>query len=196
MRHLTPDELVDILESGAIAETVRSHVAGCETCRARIDEISAVLTEARNVVVPEPSPLYWERLSDRVRLAVAVEPVEPAPLTQWLQWPVLVPLTGLAAIILALSSVIAPRTGQLVSSPETRVGVSELPVIEETDTASAESTWALVSDLVGPLDLDMAREAGFATGPGTADEAIMQLTAAEQEELVRLLQQELKQPGG
>ena len=174
---------------------MRSHVEGCETCRARIDENLGVLAEARKAD-PEPSPLCWERLSDRVRLAVAVEPVEPAPLTQWLRWPVLVPLTGLAAIILALSSVIAPRTGQLVTSPRLGWASANCRSSTRPDTASAESTWALVSDLVGPLDLDMAREAGFATGPGTADEAIMQLTAAEQEELVRLLQQELKQPGG
>jgi hypothetical protein len=195
MRHLTPDELVDILESGAIDETLQAHVDVCETCRARIEEISTILIEARMADVPEPSPLYWERLSDRVRLAVADEPVEPARVTQWLQWPVLVPLTGLAAIILALSSVIAPRTGEI--SPEARRWVSEAqPVDDDPDTTTAESTWALVSDLVGPLDLDTAREAGFATGPGTADEAIRQLTAGEQAELVRLLRQELGQPGG
>jgi hypothetical protein len=196
MRHLTPDELVDILESGAVAETLQAHVDVCETCRAQIEEISTVLSEARKAVVPEPSPLYWERLSDRVRLAVAAEPIEPARVTQWLQWPVLVPLTGLAAIILALSSVIAPRTGEL-TSPEARKWVSEaLPVDDDPDTTTAESTWALVSDLVGPLDLDTARDAGFATGPGTAEEALRQLTAGEQEELVRLLRQELGQPGG
>ena len=196
MRHLTPDELVDILESGVVAETLQAHVDVCETCRARIEEISTVLIEACKASVPEPSPLYWERLSDRVRLAVAAEPIEPARVTQWLQWPVLVPLTGLAALILALSSVIAPRTGE-ITSPEARRWVSEAPPVDDDpDTATAESTWALVSDLVGPLDLDTAREAGFATGPGTADEAIRQLTAGEQEELVRLLRQELGQPGG
>ena len=195
MSHLTPDELVDIIEGGALDTAVQTHVDECEQCRARLATISAALTEARMVTVPEPSPLFWERLSDRVRLEIAAEPLEPSRSARWLQWPVLVPLTGLAAIILALTSVITPRIGSSDPTGETQIAAIE-PAPEETDVATVEDTWTLVSDMVGPLDLEAAREAGFVTGPGAADGAILHLTADEQEELVRLLRQELGQPGG
>lgn len=196
MRHLTPDELVDIIEGAAVEAAVQSHLDACDACRTRRSAVSTMLADARLVAVPEPSPLFWERLSDRVRLEIEAEPVEPSGSPRWLRWPVLVPLTGLAAIILALTSVITPRSGALDSPVETRVATAEPSGVDDTDVATAESTWALVSDLVGPLDLDAAGEAGFATGPGAADGAILHLTADEEQELVRLLRQELGQPGG
>jgi len=195
MKHLTSDELVDLLESAALDDTRRAHVESCAACRARIDALWRVLAEAQTLTVPEPSPLFWDHLSHRVREAVIAEPQAPSPM-RWLRWPVWVPVAGLVGIIVALASVVAPRVGQIGSSPEPGLMLSDGAAIGDPEPANAEDTWALVSDLVGPIDLDTAREAGFSTGPGAADEAVLQLTALEQEELVRLLQQELKQPGG
>jgi hypothetical protein len=196
MSHLTPDEIVDLLEGTPPDDTMRGHLASCPTCRARIDGLSNILADAKRLPVPEPSLLFWEQLSQRVRLAVTAEPLEAPQRPRWLRWPVLMPVAGLAGLIVAVASVIAPRVGQVTSSPDPGVIVSDAALNDNLDPATVEDTWALVSDLVGPLDLDTAREAGLSTGPGAADEALLQLTALEQEELVRLLQQELKQPGG
>jgi hypothetical protein len=62
--------------------------------------------------------------------------------------------------------------------------------------ADADEAWDVIADLVGTLDAETAVEAGIATAPGSADEAVLTLTDAEQQELVRLLQQELKGSGG
>src|SRR6185436_8662720 len=40
---------------------------------AQLDELRAMLAAARDVDVPEPSPLFWDHLSARVSEAVAAE---------------------------------------------------------------------------------------------------------------------------
>ena len=104
MRHLTPDELVDSVDAGEAAPAAfRSHLEICAACRAQRDALIAVLTDARMVTLPEPSPLFWDRLSDRVRLEIEADPVDANSSWSWLRWPVLVPLSGLAAIVLVLA---------------------------------------------------------------------------------------------
>ena len=49
----------------------------------------------------------------------------------------------------------------------------------------------MIADLVGDLDLETARSAGIGM-PGSADRAGGQLSSSEQQELVRLLNEELK----
>ena len=60
----------------------------------------------------------------------------------------------------------------------------------------ADAHWEMVSALIGDLDLNAAQQAGLATLPGTADQAGLQLTSAEQQELLRLLREELQRAGG
>ena len=197
MRHLTPDELVDSVDAGEAAPAAfRSHLEICAACRAQRDALIAVLTDARMVTLPEPSPLFWDRLSDRVRLEIEADPVDANSSWSWLRWPVLVPLSGLAAIVLVLASVMTPRSVAIDSVAANRVAAVEPQVADENDVAVVEDTWALVSDLVGPLDIEAARDAGFDTKLGAADGALLHLTAEQQEELVRLLREELGQPGG
>jgi hypothetical protein len=61
--------------------------------------------------------------------------------------------------------------------------------------ATVESDWLVFADMVGELDLESAEEAGIATRPGTADAAVWQLSLGEQEELLRLLREELRAGG-
>jgi hypothetical protein len=65
----------------------------------------------------------------------------------------------------------------------------------ENDTVPIETAWDVLSDLVGPLDVEAAQEAGIATALGTAERVALQLTESEQEELVELLQQEVGRMG-
>lgn len=194
MRHLTPDELLDVIEQSPVADRYREHLDSCEQCRTEAAALSAVLGTTRRVDIPEPSPLFWDQFSRRVHQAIAVEPGQISNAARWLRWPVLVPLSGLAFLILALALAVAPRDP---ARDERRATVAEdnAPVGAET-SATLETTWALVADLVGPIDLETAHEAGIAIPPGAADEVVLDLSADEREELVRLLRQELGQPGG
>lgn len=195
MRHLTPDELLDYVEQSPDAGAHREHVETCAECRAEVASLAAILSATRQVEVPEPSPLFWDQFSGRVRQAIAADSVGAEPsATRWLRWPALVPLSGLALVILALASGVALRDGSL-NPPAIDIAVGESATPDEAP-ATLDTTWALVADLVGPLDLETAEQAGIALRPGAADEAVLGLSADEHDELLRLLRAELGQPGG
>lgn len=177
MTHLTSDELVDALD-GALAPPRQTHLDACQPCQQQLAELEAVLGEATAVTVPEPSPLYWEHLSARVRTTIDAEPVITGGWSSWLRWPVLAPVAALALIVTTLM-VAVPRHAAV--SPEV--------AIQEQD--AGDTSFAIVADLVGDMDWDTAMSAGLMVEPGAADRAMLELTVAEQQELTRLLRAEL-----
>jgi hypothetical protein len=193
MSHLTPDELVDLTE-GLLSSVRMAHLASCATCRAQGNELIALLEQARAVPVPEPSPLFWEHFSDRVRSAIADEPARPREWPQWLRWPVLTPVAGLALLILAL--VIAVPHPEIAESILAENHSPSALVAEPDAEAAVDSAFAFIVEAVGPLDVEMAQEAGIATLPGAADRAAFHLTDDEQVELVRLIREELARGSG
>src|SRR3974390_55701 len=78
MAHLKPARLVD-LAAGVEAEQSVTPLAECEMCRRALAELRATMAAIKTPrdpgsnVVPEPSPLFWDHLSARVRDAVAEE---------------------------------------------------------------------------------------------------------------------------
>ena len=185
MSHLSADELIDAVEADAEAGNAggvldparRAHLTECEECRRQFDDLASVLNNAKQASIPEPSPLFWSQFSARVNNAIDRETTAARP--GWLRWQVLLPLGAVAMIILALM-VAVPQHERVVDSTSAEVVP---PVV-------AEDTWASFADLVGDLDVDVASEAGVIE-PGIADQAVLHLTAEEQQELSRLLQAEL-----
>lgn len=181
MNHLTSDELIDAAE-GALDPARQQHLDTCEACRQQVADLATVLGEALAVAVPEPSPLFWSHLSERVRTAIDAEPQPAGGWRQWLRWPVLAPIGVLALLVLALGLAL-PRQQAAPAS----VAIA----VEPADSVRADEGFALVADLVGDLDWDTAMSAGLAVAPGAADRAVLELTATEQQELTRLLMAEL-----
>ena len=72
MRHLDPEALIDFAE-GEREETATRHLAECVRCRVQLEDMIAAMAAVRDVEVPEPSPLFWDHLSARVRERVASE---------------------------------------------------------------------------------------------------------------------------
>ena len=70
MRHLHPDELIDLAE-GTRPESSAPHLRSCEACRRQLADARATIAAASDVEVPEPSPLFWDHFSVRVREAIA-----------------------------------------------------------------------------------------------------------------------------
>jgi hypothetical protein len=189
MSHLTPDEIVDAID-GVLGSARHAHLGSCIACRTEVDRLTAVLGQTRSVTVPEPSPLFWQHFSRRVRVAIAEEPAA-AGWPQWLRWPVLTPLAAMALLVMALMTAVLP-----VRAP------APDPVAIDDSTAPAadmdfvaDSVWAFIAESIGPLDVETALQAGIATSPGEAERAALDLSDAEQAELVRLLQQELTKSG-
>ena len=78
MTHLTPDELIDAVGGHARGAIARRTSTTCEHCQRELAELSSVLAEAKQVSVPEPSPLFWQHFSERVRTAIDAEAIAPA----------------------------------------------------------------------------------------------------------------------
>ena len=70
MRHLTPQELIDLAEDERLEPSL-PHLASCDHCRREITNLRAAMGRAAEAEVPEPSPLFWEHFSSRVREAIA-----------------------------------------------------------------------------------------------------------------------------
>src|SRR6185295_3903219 len=110
MRHLTTDELVDLVE-GTTKDADVPHLAACESCRRQLGDLRTTMTDAASVDVPEPSPLFWHHFSARVREAVASEATPHSGWwRRWLSWPgVMAPLSVVAATVIAMVAVSTPR---------------------------------------------------------------------------------------
>ena len=193
MIHLTPDELIDAVE-GTLDPARGAHLDTCTACGNETTRLRAILLEARQAAMPEPSPLFWDHFSTRVRAAIETEQTpRRAWLPQWLRWPVLVPLTGLALLVLVLANAV-PRTPAALLLTEAdgraeRMAVGDLSRVGEQE-------WAVVSEIVGALEIEEARDMGIAVNPGDAERIALRLSAAEQRELVRLIKEEMDKAGG
>ena len=179
MTHLTSDELLDAVEGMLDAER-QAHLSSCEECQRQLADLSGVLNEAKQVSVPEPSPLFWQHFSRRVSLAIDEAP-SSAGWPAWLRWQVLVPLGAVAMIVLALMIAVPKHDAAVEIADESPAGV-----------AVAEDSWVAFAELVGDVDLDTAAAAGMFDKPDVVDQAVLELTAEEQQELTRLLRAELQ----
>ena len=189
MTHLTPTELIDALDA-SLPSARRAHLDTCDRCRNEAHALQALLGDVRQTEVPEPSPLFWEHFSARVRAAVALE-MPSRPPARWFEWPVVAPLAALALLVLALVSAM-PSGNDAPALQTAAVGSTAGPADSTAD--SIDSEWALVADLV---DEFAARGdiTGLPAGPGVADRAVLQLSVVEQQELMRLLREELRVGG-
>jgi hypothetical protein len=203
MSHLRFDELVDLAE-GAAAESAAPHLSACDSCRRQLADLRATMAAAARVEVPEPSPLFWDHLSERVREAVAADGVSRRSWWRPLTWPPLaVPAAAGAAaaagVVVAIvfaalltSRVLAPVSpaGDSASSP---AGPAVLSVWAEF---ADDPSLSLVADLATQMDWDgdAASELTAPSHVGAADQVMGELSAGERIEMRRLLQAELARP--
>jgi len=197
VRHLKDEELVDIAE-GTRPESSAPHLGGCDSCRAQLDELRAMMSAAQAVDIPEPSPLFWDHLSSRVREAVAADGEARRGFDVPLWRRLLVPVSAVAVAALLIATALTPRAPSPATNT-TRPGaavVDAAPAIELLRDISSDEdvSLTLVASLTDRVDLDTVREAGLATR-GSAEDAITHMSESELRELGRLLKEELARPG-
>lgn len=185
-RHCSPDELIDLAEGARSAAEVR-HLATCAWCRQQVLEVRSALAAARAVPVPEPSPLYWDHLSARVRETVAAEgATRPAASRRW--WPLFPAAAAVGAVLWAIvAPVQRPSVGTPAPIPTADAGQREGPVEVAVEDVSIE----LLRELASGIGQEVFDAVGLDASAGLADLALADLNADEQRELARLLSEAL-----
>jgi hypothetical protein len=188
--HLTPEELIDLAE-GARAEATAPHLQSCSACREQVAMLRTTLATAAGVDIPEPSPLFWDHLSRRVREAVDAEgsiearsgaPWWSAPFS-WRVWA----MAGLAAAVIISLYTTAPWTS--VSPSPTDQAVDAQPL--EPFGAADDPSLVLFGDLTQQMDAEAITDFGWRSHLVGVDEVVVSLSHEERMELQRLLTEEL-----
>jgi hypothetical protein len=192
LTHLTPQQLIDLAD-GVRDEASVPHLSQCDDCRAVLSDLRNTIMEAADVEVPEPSPLFWEHFSARVRGEVAREARTGAPvpfgtsIRRW--WRVAVPTAAAAAIILAVVATF--RTDPEQTGPAAAVAPAPIDLTSAAAGPDEEAALALLGDLLAETTWDDVTAAGIRSGPGSLEGALYDLTSTERIELRRLLDEEL-----
>jgi anti-sigma-K factor RskA len=190
--HLSPDALVDLAERTANDADV-PHLRTCERCRRQLDELRTMMSAAADVDVPEPSPLFWQHFSSRVQESVSAEGQPGQARTWswtrgWRAWAV--PVGAVAALVLAVV------IGSRVPAPApAKSAANRADAASSVDPLPDDPALNLVADLAATMNYDDASELEVGTHVGSADEAVGGLSAGERQELRRLLNEALRQPG-
>lgn len=193
MKHLSEERLLELLEDGA---SEASHLETCPVCRERFEALRQTMGLLRDDPVPEPSPLFWQHLSERVRLAIDDAADEPHSVPWWMRRGWHWALAGAAAVGIAALVVVTSQRVQQTESVADRAGSSALPVASDAleDLAWAtpvDDSWAMVVDVAEGLDLESAADAGLGVRPGSIDQALLRLSDEERRDLAGIIQAEL-----
>jgi hypothetical protein len=193
--HLTPDELIDLAEGGQGEGA--AHLRACEMCRAEVAALTAAIASAASIEVPDPSPLFWNHLSERVRDGIAAEDSAVRGrgwATAWRPSWSSAALAGVAAAVAIAIFVTAPRGGSFLASlsPVATPADTAAELVLQPFGAADDPSLTLVADLTGEMDPDAMAETGWANHAGGVEEAVANLTDDERVELHRLLTEALE----
>jgi hypothetical protein len=195
MAHLSPDQLLDVAEETR-TEREFPHLEACAVCASQLADLRSAIAAATEVQAPEPSPLFWDHLSARIRTAVAEDNRAARSFTwtgrAWWQWAAAAAVLGVMLLIIwpGSSRVAAPGGG---SDPA--VASVEPGPVEEGRAFDDDPAWALLADLSSGLDWDDAVEAGLVPAERSVESMVFALSAEERVELHRLLQEALAKAG-
>lgn len=193
MTHLTPDQLVDALEGQTtLRASVADHLATCEHCQAELASIAEALGEVKSWAMPEPSPLFWEHLSRRVRAATSEEML---PLARswaevwgrtWRPLAAVVAATGALALMFMLRSAHVSAPGAATPGAAVAMTGASVAPLDESNDEALNVVAVLAQDLRTDDVQQIARPSADAAGA-----AIENLTPAQQAELVKLIKSQL-----
>jgi hypothetical protein len=149
--------------------------------------------------VPEPSPLFWDHLSERIARAVGEDAIPPRSWWTVARWPWSV--AAIAAIIVAVVVIIPMQrkrgsvTGSdfSVATSSPQVGHDNAGNADDVSWALADAgeSWQIVEGAAADLDLKAALDAGIFVRAGSIDRQLLMLSDQERRDLVRVIQAEL-----
>jgi len=196
MKHLSDDVLVDLAEGG---RTGFDHLETCAVCRARVQAMRQTMGLLQADRVPEPSPLFWDHLSERVARAVREEAIPPGSwwtVARW-NWSVAAAAAIIVAVVVIIpiqrkrGSVTGSDFSVAISSP--RAGHDNAGNADDVSWALADAgeSWQIVEGAAADLDLKGTQDAGIFVRAGSIDRELLMLSDQERRDLVRVIQAEL-----
>ena len=105
------------------------------------------------------------------------------------------PIAAMALVVMALAAAVARGPAATMPAPSEAAAVVTAGDPTDDLETLGEGEWAVVSEIIGPVDFDQAREAGIVVRPGDVEEAALELTAAEQQALIALVKEASERPG-
>jgi hypothetical protein len=208
MTHLTDTEIVDFLED-ALPPARVAHLEACPPCRQKANDARTAMARAIEADIPEPSPLFWERFSERLHDEIrGAATTTPAGWRRWadhagFRWA----LSGAIVVALLVGAawrVTAPTLRHNVAPAQTpgptpagsgQVRANDDAAIDDGLNPDADPAWAVVRTLADEVTWSDAVEVGLAARPDAAERAARTLTSDERSELLRLLEAETRRPG-
>lgn len=199
---LSPEEFVDLID-GTLTADRRTHLDSCAACTATAADVREALAAAESIDVPEPSPLFWPAINARVQSAIADDAPAGRGWRAWLRLDVLVPIAGLALVVMAIASAVdrvapagrGPNDLVWLSENSTPMGLAD-GVIDEPVAVSEPATddaLAMMVDLADTLP-DGGWDALGVTRLPDLDVAAASLTDEERDALATLLQSAVERP--
>lgn len=190
MAHLTSAEFVDLAEGVRDAASA-PHLTDCDRCRRQLADARAMLNLARSSDVPEPSPLFWDHLSARVREAAISDPPPRSAVSFGSWWVRAAAGVAVTATIVAAVAISVSRRAEPTQAPGlVRQPTDSAAMLGPADDPSLD----LVADFSRTLEWDDLREQLEVSGK--IDASVGELDVAERRELGRLLQEELARQAG
>jgi hypothetical protein len=209
MSHLTDLELIAAIEDADrdFPAPRRRHLDACGSCRSRADDLRAVIVEAKDASVPEPSPLFWQHFSARVRQGI--DGVDPGHATHesriigWLAQGSVRWATGAALVVVLMIAGVwqlnAPsrRTASYGNTDRTAEArrPHQPPELVERQDLDADPAWAVVRTVADSVEWNDDAVADIGVQPDAVETVARTLSAEERSELVKLLLAEAKRPG-
>jgi hypothetical protein len=188
-QHLQSHEFVDAIDSRLAVER-RQHLESCRTCQDELRDLQQILSDVGTSSAAEPSPLFWEHLSARVRSATAG--LEPRRTPWWRGgWQ---PVAAMACVVVA---VLLAETLHRTRFAAVNVsdGVSEVantsPISNAAVVASDDESLNFVASVAAAVSAEELQQAAWPSADAT-DAMVDQLTQEQRAELVRLLTSRMK----
>jgi hypothetical protein len=177
--HLSTDDLASAVD-GTLGAAASTHLETCASCRQVVAELSAVVAAMKAESVPEPSPLFWDLFSARVRMATEPEST-PDQRPWWTSRPVLA-LGGLAvAVLLLVWSFPSSDRSATIPAPATATS-GATPTDPDVE-------WRAMSDMAASMTADDVRTA---TAPAPDRTSMLsELSDDERAAFVALLKMEM-----
>jgi hypothetical protein len=177
-QHLSTHELLAAAES-SLAGARAAHADECAACGREVAALRAAWQAVRHDHVPEPSPLFWDHLSNRIRVATAEERL-PGSASWWRHgWPSVAALAAVAGALALIVSLGAPRQFPSAHGP---AAVSDGPA----SSTAADASWESVVQMAAALSTDDVHLV-VASAPEYAP-TVSELSPAERAAFLRLLE--------